>query len=304
MKLYDSLIIGGGPAGLSAAIYLARFNRSVLVIDAGHGRTQYREHNENYLGFPEGIQAQKLRELGKEQAERYGAEFFVDKVLAIKKNEKGFEALGQRGKYESRSVIIATGVMDLFPTFEDYVEYVGISLFWCITCDGYKTRDKKVVVVGNTDESVVTCLQFLNYTKDLFFITNCEDGMNKISAEYIERLRKHNIPYMHGCIETVKGKDGQVECIEMADGQRIETDFIFNQQGAAPNTEIAKDLGVTLDKHNYIISNDNQRTNIPFVYAAGDVTKQFAHQVVTAAHEGSMAAQAANYDLYTPEQKE
>ena len=71
MKIYDSLIIGGGPAGLSAAIYLARFNRSVLVIDAGHGRTQYREHNENYLGFPEGINAQKLRELGKEQAEKY-----------------------------------------------------------------------------------------------------------------------------------------------------------------------------------------------------------------------------------------
>lgn len=301
--LYDSIVIGGGPAGLSAAIYLARFNRSALVIDMGHGRTMNHEHNENYFGFPQGINARKLTELGKEQAERFGTTFFVDKILQIDKHENKFKLTGQREKYEGRTIILATGVTDLFPTFENYEDYVGKSLFWCITCDGYKTRGKRVVVVGTTNESVVTCLQFKNFTDKLTFVTNCEEPLNKITKEYLQRLEKANIPFMCACIKGVEGKNGQVESLVMADDQKIETDFIFNQQGASPNTELAKRLGVQLDKHGYIITDMNQRTNVAYVYAAGDVTKAFAHQIITAAHEGSMAAQTANYDLYSPEQK-
>lgn len=170
MKLYDCVIIGGGPAGLSAAIYLARFNRTVLVLDKeDQGRWDTKELNQNYLGFPEGIHARQLRELGRQQAMSFGAKYKVDEILSVQRceEENQFEILTEKSKYLSRTIIISTGVKDIYPSFENIKEYLGKSLFWCITCDGWKTRDKKVAIIGNNDEAVSTCMQFLNFTKEL-----------------------------------------------------------------------------------------------------------------------------------------
>ncbi|HLL60336.1 MAG TPA: NAD(P)/FAD-dependent oxidoreductase, partial [Candidatus Nitrosocosmicus sp.] len=117
MEIYDSLIIGAGPAGLSTAIYLSRFNRSVLVIDMGYGRSTSPEINENYLGFPEGIHAKDLRELGRKQAEKFGAEFIIDEIINVSKKQN-FELISKKNVYQGKTLIFATGVTDLFPKFE------------------------------------------------------------------------------------------------------------------------------------------------------------------------------------------
>lgn len=304
MRVYDSVIVGGGPAGTTAAIYLARYNRSVLVIDKKQGRSTYPQVNENYLGFPDGIHAKKLRELGHQQAKKFGAEFLLGEVTAIQKEPNGFKVLAEKQAAFAKSIILATGVVDLLPDIPGIKNYMGKSLFWCITCDGYRTRNKKIVVIGKDNEAITTCFQFLTYTKDLAFVLNCNWNECSISKEKKELLKTLNIPSFEGKLTAINGKNGMIDSIVTDRGEEIPADFVFNQQGAVPNITLAKQLGVAVDEKSYILCDEEQRTRIPFVYAAGDVTRIFSHQIVTAAHEGATAGQTANYDLYEPYQKE
>lgn len=301
--IYDTLIIGGGPAGLTAAIYLGRFNRKVLVLDKHTGRSSYQQVNENYLGFPDGIHARHLRLLGQRQAKKFGAKFVSDEIVKIRKHQNYFSVASLNEQYKGRTIVLATGVVDLFPVFPNVKKYIGKSLFWCITCDGYKTRNKRVVVVGHTDEAVETCLQFLQYTDKLTFLLNCSVKQAKVSKDMRERLARHHIPYVEGVIKSVKGKYGQLEEIILHDKTKLKVEYLFNQQGASPDSVLAKEIKVLTDTSGYIFVDSEQRTNIPYVYAAGDVTKPHSHQIVTASHEGSQAAQSANYDLYEPFQR-
>lgn len=303
-KIYDAVIVGGGPAGLSAAIYLARFNRSVLVIDAGEGRSTSHERNENYLGFPEGIASRELRRRGQQQAARFGAEFAESRADSIERNGAGFRVGCRGASVACRTLILATGVVDILPEIEGVEEYLGRSLFWCITCDGWKTRGKRVAVVGNSDEAAVTCLQFQNFTDKLVLICNCKPEEIAMSERTRRHLLEANIPIVGGCIVRVVGDDGMMRVVELNDGRRVDLDCMINQQGSRPNSDLALVLGAQLSPEGYIEVDDEQRTNVPMLYAAGDVTRVFAHQIVTAAHEGATAAQAANYDLYRPEQRE
>ena len=304
ISTYDCIIIGGGPAGLSAAIYLTRFMRSVLVVDPENsGRWRTHEVNENYFGFPAGVHAKHLRELGKQQAERFGTQFAVDAITKIKTTNDLFRLSGNKQTYTARSIIFANGVTDNFPVFSGMEACLGKSLFWCITCDGYKTRGKKVVVVGHSDDSVITAHQFLNYTKDVVLITNHDPGEQVLSSEMQDRLKRNRIPVHEGRIQDVLETSGQIHQVTLSSGNVVPAEFVFNLQEAVPNSQLALTLGVSVDEHGYILTDPNQRTSVDRVYAAGDITKPFAHQLITAAHEGSMAGQTANYDLYTPDQR-
>ncbi|MDP9180811.1 MAG: NAD(P)/FAD-dependent oxidoreductase [Chloroflexota bacterium] len=301
--IYDCLIIGGGPAGLSAAIYLARYNRTCLVVDHNRGRWRSHEINENYLGFPTGIRARRLRELGRKQALRFGAALTVSKVTRI--NEEGdiFVARAARRTFEGRTVILATGVRDILPDIGDTADYWGKTLFWCITCDGHKIKGAPTVIVGRTDTAAISCLQFLAFTDKLFFVTNCTSEECELTKDGRARLKHRRIPIYESPIDHVEGVEGVMETVVLKDGTRLEAKFMFNEQGCVPRVELAEALGVRLADNGFIATDDEQRTNIPFVYAAGDVTKEFAHQIVTAAHEGATAGITANYDLYEPDQR-
>ena len=301
--LYDCIIVGGGPAGFSAAIYLGRFLRTTLIVDSGHGRSTYEEVNENYLGFPKGIKAKKLRILGKDQAKRFGVHFKHDFITKIHKKAGVFTLTGKDAQYQSKSIILATGVTDRFPQFRDIDEYVGVSLFWCITCDGYKVRDKRVIAIGNTDDAACTALQLTRYTQDVTFVTNCPQKNVQISKKWVKRLYEHGVKFVCGYVTKFVGTDGKIKEVIIDKKTPLPTDFVFSLQGARANADLAVHIGVQVTKENYIQTGTQQRTNVPFVYAAGDVTRMFSHQVITAAHEGSMAAQSVNYDLYDPDLK-
>lgn len=301
--VYDVLIIGGGPAGLSAAIYAARALRSVLVVDQNKGRWNTFEVNENYFGFPQGIPTRKLRSLGLTQAKHFGATYVLDYVSSLSKDKDLFRVEAKKETYHSKTIILATGVTDIFPDFPNWKEYVGKSLFWCITCDGYKTQNKRVVILGQTDDAAITALQFLQFTKHITFVTNCIKNGCRISDRYIDSFRKHSIPFIEGQITSVLGKNGFFKEICVENEISIPVDIVINQQGCYPNTSSFTSLGVLEDQFGFVITDDQQKTNIPFVYAAGDLTKRFSHQIGSAVHEGATAAEAANYDLYLPEQK-
>lgn len=300
-KIFDSIIVGGGPAGLSAAIYLARYNRSALVIDAGEGRSTSHEKNENYLGFPRGIPSQELRVRGCRQAKRFGAGFVVGRVTSVRTEPPGFAVRAGRRIFRGRTIILATGVIDRFPEIDEIEKYVGRSLFWCITCDGWKTRGKAIVIVGNADEAATTALQFLNFTPKVTVLTN--DERIRITPKKQRDLARADIPLVRGTVKSIVAKGGMMRSLETSRGDEIHLDMMFSSLGSNPHVDLAKKMRLTLDE-GYIKTDIEQRTSRARVYAAGDVTKAFAHQIVTAAHEGATAAQAANHDLYERAQRE
>jgi thioredoxin reductase (NADPH) len=300
---HDCLIVGGGPAGLSAAIYLARLNRSVVVADDGSGRSTTHETNENYLGFPDGIKSKELRRLGRLQAERFGAEFATVCVRSFEHTPEGFTTAELPGM-TARTVILATGVNDNFPEFEGCQDYVGKSIFWCIICDGHKASGKRVIVAGEKDEAAVTAMQMLNFTERITFVTNASAGESELTEGGIERLRTAHVPLHEGRIEHVEGESGMMTAVVLDSGDWIEAEMLFSIQPADPKNELARQLGVKVSASGYLEVDHEQRTNVPHVYAAGDLTRPFGHQIVSAAHEGATAAQTANYDLYRPEQRE
>ncbi len=304
MNTFDSIIIGGGPAGLSAAIYLGRFLRKVLVLDKGHARSTYPQVNYNYLGFPHGIAALQLRERVKDQALQYGVVFLKMEIINVLKEENLFYVKTNNEIFYGKTIIIATGVTDNFPLCSDIDKCVGISLYWCITCDGYKTQGKTVVIVGNTDEAAETAMQLLNYTNKIIFVTNAKKANIHLGEKWQNRLIEKNITLHDSQIESIQEEDGMIKKIVLDNGTILSLDLMFSLQGAQPNVKLAQQLEVNTNEKGYIKVDTQQRTNIPKIYAAGDVTNMFSQQIVTAAHEGSMAAQSANYDLYDTNQKE
>jgi len=302
LKTTDAIVIGAGPAGLSAAIYLARYDRSCVVFDAGHGRSTHHQMNHNYLGFPGGVPAVKLRELGMQQLAEY-PQIDVEKHKVVDMERLGdeFVATGQFGSYQARVVIICTGVLDHYPHFHGWENYVGHSMFWCITCDGYSSKGKNILVIGHTDSAAGEAVQLSRFSNRLTVLTNSHS--NEISKKFQDRLATFNIPVIHDKIERAVGTDGQLVAVLTADGLHIELDALFCTQGATPEVRLATDLGVTLFENGYIDTDIEQKTNIPGVFAAGDVTRIHSHQITTAVHEGATAASAANYYLYPPELK-
>jgi thioredoxin reductase (NADPH) len=306
MKSYDCIVIGGGPAGLSAAIYLGRARRSVLVVDAGRGRTEWNQLNENYLGFPKGIRSRELVKRGRKQAENFGAEFSASEVLEIEYNNDRsftltFDKSGGESTLRARSLIFATGVTDVWPPFQNAKRYVGHSLFWCIACDGFKTCGKKVVVLGNSDPAATTALQLLNYTRDVTFL--CSGEQFDVSAEKQKQMEERDIPICHGRIEKAIGKAQKLQRLEIHGGLHLELDCLFSVLGQVPNSQLAARLGVHLEESGCIKVDAEMLTNIPGVYGAGDVTNQPAQQVATAAHQGALAGTSANYFLYEDAQR-
>lgn len=297
---FEALVVGGGPAGLSAALYLARYDRRVALFDVGRGRSTWRQVNHNYLGFPGGVSARELRELGRRQLAEYPQVTCLDhKIERLDRADGGFVARGQAGEWRGRAVILCTGVVDHYPHFAGWEEYVGRSMFWCVTCDGYACKGERVVVVGNTDEAAAEALQLRRFTDQLTMLTNSHEC--PIGEKFIRRLRAAGIPLICDKIEGVTGRDGVFETLRTQGGRRIALDQLFAVQGATPQTALAAELGVALTPHGYIEVDTEQQTNLPGVFAAGDITRHHSHQVSAAVHEGGQAASAANYYLYPPE---
>ena len=303
-QIVDALVVGGGPAGLSAAIYLARARRTAVVLDGDGGRSAGPQVNENYLGFPRGVKASRLRQLGRRQAERFGARFVggtVDAATCVREDE--FVLVGDCGEWHGRAVIVATGVTDVWPAIPNVERYIGRSLFWCIVCDGFRALGRRTLLIGATDEAATTACQFLTYTKKLTFVATGVGDEVTIAPDKIAMMEEHGIEVVEGTIDRVDGARGQIRRVH-ACGEVYDVDLVFSLLGQVPNSRLAASLGAILDDRGYVRIDGEQRTNVRLVYAAGDVTGPYAHQVTSAVHEGATAAQTANWDLYPAFQKE
>jgi thioredoxin reductase (NADPH) len=335
----DCAIIGGGPAGLSAAVNLARMRRSVLVIDDRDGRSLWSQINRNYLGFPEGIPAAEIRLLGRRQAAKYGAGFLLGRVTAAARNGDLFRLLvkgevgatpgidsagtnanvmrdeelgrslgevkaGASEEVMARTVILATGVRDPFPRFPGRDECVGRSLFWCVACDGYETIDCSVGVVGHTEDAVEMALAMLEFT-DRITIAAGRTGGFSVPESRLADLSTNGIVAHSWPVVGYPNEDGQIQALVLGDPKktRIPVEMVFTAHTPTARNEIARQLGVNINPLGQIVVDTEQHTDVPGVYAAGDATSVHDHQVSAAVHEGNQAACAANYHLYRAVQR-
>lgn len=299
---YDALVIGAGPAGLSAAIYLARACRSVLVLDCQRpGRSDWSQQNHNYLGFPDGISVTELAARGRAQAERYGARFWDGEVHEVTKDGDHFLAQTPGGAIAGRTVVIATGVTDDWVEFPGYKLYIGRSVHWCIVCDGYEMQGRRVLVVGHDAHTAVMAMQMRHFTERVTVLTNRHEC--EIPDESVAALEARGIPLVVDVIAGARARTpGYLEAVLLEGGEELEVDHLFSVQGARPNSGLVRGLGVEMSAEGYIKVDTEAHTSVHGVYAAGDVTRLFSHQIVTAAHEGAMAANAINYQLFQEEQ--
>jgi thioredoxin reductase (NADPH) len=301
-KVYDCVVVGGGPAGLSAALYMGRMRRSVLVVDSDGGRSNWHQVNRNYLGFPDGVHATALRDIGRKQAGSYGAKFLEAKVREVRSEGEGrdrrfYLKTGVGEEVVSRTLIIATGVRDDFPEFDGSDECIGRSIFWCIICDGYEAIDKRILVLGHGSRAASLALQLLVFTPHVTLVA--WDGQLELEDKQLQALQEHNITvYDCDCASFSCASVGMVTSVRLDTGEEIEFDMLFVAQRITPSYELANQLNLMCDKNGFVVVDAEAATNMPGVFAAGDVTRLYNHQISSAVHEGGMAAAAANHYLY------
>lgn len=300
---YDCVIVGGGPAGLSAAVYMGRFRRTTLLIDSAEGRWVYGQHNDNYLGFPKGVSARRLRALGVAQAKRFGVIPHQGRVeqIDLLPGQEGFTLATTAGQMIGRTVIWAAGVRDRWPTFRGARRLVGKHLFWCIVCDGWRTLNREILLLGNIDAAAEDALQFLTYTSRVTLLV--EPGKDELSPTARRKLQAGGIRVLTGEVRSVRLSGQEIESIRLTSGEILKADVIFSLYGSDPNTELLRHLPITLTERGMIDIDPKYQTNLPRFYAAGDVTDHHSDQIASAVHGGAQAAQAANYALYPSRQQ-
>lgn len=283
--LYDCIIVGAGPGGLQAAIYLGRYNRKVLLIDRGGGRTAHARHIENFL-TQKAISGKEIIEIGLEQARSFNVEIIKETVKEVLKKEH-FEVYTDKNKYHARFVIVSSGVYDNLPPIENIYKFLGAGFYTCIDCDGYKTTNKKLAIIGNSLKTVHLAFAMKEmFTKDITLIlyTNVE-GVQ----DFEPLLKEENIPLIVGRPLKIIGK-GQIEAIEMRDGQKIECEVIMSHFGYKLNDDFLSRLNLKRDGKGFkYIVNQNYESSLSGLYIVGPLN-QGQDQVVIAAGEGAVSA--------------
>ena len=297
--MHQLIILGSGIAGCTAAIYAARANLKPIVYSGEQdgGQLTLTTDVENFPGFPDGVQGPELVNLSKKQAERFGAEFKFDIATNISKQDGHFELeMMSEGKIQTKSLIIATGASARWLGLPSEEKYKGRGITTCATCDGALFKDKEVIVVGGGDSAMEEAT-FLTKFCPKVTIVHRRDTL-RASTIMQERAKKNpKINFIWDtAVQEIYGEK-LVEGVKLRNLKTNEiTDFptqgIFLAIGHIPNTKFLKDL-LELDNHGYLKANNHMHTNVPGIFAAGDVQDTRFRQAITAAGSGCMAAMEA-----------
>lgn len=288
MDTFEIVIIGQGPAGLSAAIYTARAGMKTLILGC-EPKIAGDYDIDNYFGFPETIRGSELIMRGKKQAERFGVEMRCSRVLSIhSEGEDSFKITTEGGPILACAIILATGVSRIRPGVDNITEYEGKGVSYCVSCDGFFYRDKKVKVLGEGTFAANQALELKQYTPR---VSICTQGKTPdVSADFLEKLVQNKISIEQKKITTLEGENG-LERVVYADDTREDVDGLFVAIGEASSLDFAASLGVT-QKGVFIEADAEQKTNVPGVFAAGDCVGRFL-QISVAVGEGAVAGRSA-----------
>lgn len=294
-------IIGSGPAGFTAAIYAARANLNPIIINgnAPGGQLTITTDVENYPGFAEVIQGPWLMEQMQKQAEHVGAKIFYDHISAVDFSKRPFLLTGESGDvFEADAVVIATGAQAKWLGLESEKKFQGFGVSGCATCDGFFFKNKEVIVVGGGNSAVEEALYLTNHAKKVYVVHRGEKfKAEKILQDRLFKNSKIEVIWNHALEEVIGSENpksvtaARLKDVVSGEIREMKIDGIFIAIGHKPNSDLFKNTGLDIDKEGYLITKPNSTaTNIPGVYAAGDIQDKIYRQAVTAAGSGCMAA--------------
>ena len=275
--MYDVIILGAGPAGISASLYTKRANLKTLILYNDKSGLEKASLIENYYGFKNGITGEELYNTGIEQAKNIGVEVLKEEVVKIENNIEYFNVVTTKNEYQAKNLILATGNKKNRPKIKGIEKFEGKGVSYCAICDGFFYRNRSVAVLGSGNYAIAETNELINIADNITILTN-----GKKAPEF----RADNVKVDTKEIEEIDGKD-KVEEVRFKDGTIIKTDGIFVAEGVAGSSEFAKKLGIITQKDKIVV-NENMETNVKGIYACGDCTGGLL-QVSKAVYEGAKA---------------
>lgn len=293
----DCLVVGAGPAGLTAAIYLSRYHLDITVIDGGDSRAAWIPCTHNHAGFPDGINGKELLERMCDQARLYGTRIEQGQVTRLERCDDGlFAAEWGSGSVKARSVLLATGVSNRRPqmdkTIHDEAMAIG-QIRYCPVCDGYEVTDKAVAVIGNAERGPGEAIFLRGYTADLTLIGS--DGPLSLDDEDRAQLDAAGIVLLDGPVDVIEPGEKAIS-VTLCDGKRLEFASIYPALGSDVRNQLAAMAGAKLAENGCALVDDHMRTSVAGLYAAGDLVLGL-DQISNAMGQGGVASTTIRNDL-------
>lgn len=291
--LYDAVVVGGGPAGLMAAIYLARFRRSVALLDAGEPRVAHIPRSYNYPGLADGVPGLAVRDMLREQASRYAVTAIPGFVERVERHEQGFSLRTAVGQVSGRLLLLATGVSDVPPAMPHLREALDAgALRYCPVCDAYEVAGRAVGVYAQSQAGVAEALYLRHFTADVTLFMAA--GAQALTAQERASLTEAGVRWTDAPVDAVRLEQGRVAVVQ-AHGTRW-CDTLYAALGVTVHSQLAGSLGAVLDATGYVETDAHHATSVPGLYAAGDVCKGL-NQIAVALGGAAIAASAMHRAL-------
>ena len=296
--VFDCVIVGGGPAGLTAAVFLGRYLRKTLVVDAGDGgRNRAARGIHGFLGHGE-IAPADLRAAGRREAHAVGVEFLEARAESISRSVDCFEIATTKGTARARRVLLAYGIADELPDLERFDEFFGSSIFHCPDCDGYENRGKSIGVIGHGKSVAGLALELRQWSDRVTIFTDGED--REMDAEQISKLQAQGIAVVEDPISELAGKDGKLSGVQLRSGESFDCESIFFTLGTRRSCTLAEDAGCAIvDGGIDIEIGERGETSVEGIWAAGDLVAG-SQLVIKASADGAIAAISINQSLLPP----
>ncbi len=287
--IYDSIIIGAGPAGLNAGLYLRRYGSSCIMLTNPEQPSQVdiTPFVDNYIGIQDVTGAELTKKMI-EHAKKFGLEIIYEKVVDIRKDGDIFEAVTEKAIYKAKTVVIATGAKHRKAEVKGESEFLGKGVSYCATCDGMFFKGKSIAVIGGGDSALTSAI----FLKELGCGVTLVHRRNEFRAAdvYVEKAKNIGVRFeLERTVSEITGNK-MVEKIILDNGKEIPVSGVFVAIGEVPTAEIARKIGVKITDNGFIITDKSQMTNIPGVFAAGDICNNPLKQIITACADGAVAA--------------
>jgi thioredoxin reductase len=292
--MYDVIVIGAGPAGLSAALMLGRCRRRVLVCDTGKPRNAASRAMHGFLSR-DGIAPADFLKIAREQMQPYDTVELRDvEVTAAECRESRFHVtLADGSVQQSRKLLIATGVVDNLPEIPGFRELYGKNVFHCPYCDAWELRDRPLAIYGRAERGLGLSLELLGWSRDVVL---CTDGPSEISAEGLARLERHGVPVREDRLVRIEGVEQDDVRMVFASGAPLDRSAVFFTTGQTQHSDLVTRLGCVMTDKGTVWTGKYEAAHLPGLYVAGDASRA-VQWVVVAAAEGAEAAFAINTDL-------